>query len=123
VVGAGRDPGRLCALTSAGVVVVQVTGDGDATARALAAAAVESDIVLDYLWDKPPQHAITALLTARSDRSREMNWIQIGAVVGPTTSCRQPPCARLPSASRQRAGFRQVSGCADPRPAVSAGLR
>ena len=56
----------------------QLTGDGDATARALAAAAAESDIVLDYLWGQPAQHAIMALLTARSGRSREMTWIQIG---------------------------------------------
>ena len=108
VVGAGRDPGRLGALTSAGADdVVQLTGDGDgdgdATARALAAAAAESDIVLDYLWGKPAQHAITALLTARSDRSREMNWIQIGAVAGPVIE--------LPSVALRSANFRlQGSG-------------
>jgi len=104
VVGAGRDPGRLDALASAGADdVVQLASDGDATARALAAAAAESDIVLDYLWGKPAQHAITALLTARSDRSREMNWIQIGAVAGPTTE--------LPSVALRSANFRlQGSG-------------
>ena len=104
VVGAGRDPGRLAALTSAGAdAVVQLAGDDDATARALAAAAAESDIVLDYLWGKPAQHAITALLTARSDRSREMNWIQIGSVAG--------PAMELPSAALRSANFRlQGSG-------------
>ena len=104
VVGAGRDPGRLAALTSAGAdAVVQLAGDDDATARALAAAAAESDIVLDYLWGKPAQHAITALLTARSDRSREMNWIQIGSVAG--------PAMELPSAALRSASFRlQGSG-------------
>ena len=104
VVGAGRDPVRLDALTSAGADdVVQLTDDGDATARALAAAAAESDIVLDYLWGKPAQHAITALLTARSDRSREMNWIQIGAVAG--------PAIELPSVALRSANFRlQGSG-------------
>jgi D-arabinose 1-dehydrogenase-like Zn-dependent alcohol dehydrogenase len=104
VVGAGRDPGRLGALTSAGAdAVVQLTGDDDATARALAAAAAESDIVLDYLWGKPAQQAILALLTARSDRSREMNWIQIGAVAG--------PAMELPSAALRSANFRlQGSG-------------
>jgi NADPH:quinone reductase-like Zn-dependent oxidoreductase len=103
VVGAGRDPGRLGALTSAGAdEVVRLTGDDDATARALAAAA-ESDIVLDYLWGRPAQHAISALLTARSDRSREMNWIQIGAVAG--------PAMELPSAALRSANFRlQGSG-------------
>ena len=40
--------------------------------------------MIDYLWGKPAQHAMIALLTARSDRSRAMNWIQVGAVAGPT---------------------------------------
>ena len=61
------------------------------------------NIVLDYLWGKPAQHAITALLTARSDGSREMNWIQIGSVAG--------PAMELPSAALRSANFRlQGSG-------------
>src|ERR1700757_1425982 len=78
-------------------------GDDDATARALPAAAAESDIVLDYLWGMPAQQAIPALLTARSDRSREMNWIQIGSVAG--------PAMELPSVALRSANFRlQGSG-------------
>ena len=85
VVAAGRDPGRLGMLTALGAdEVVALTDDGDATDRALGAAAAEVDIVLDYVWGKPGQRAIMALLTARSDRSRAMNWIQIGAMAGPT---------------------------------------
>ena len=104
VVGAGRDPGRLDALTSAGAdEVVQLAGDDDASAKALAAAAAETDIVLDYLWGQPAQEAIVALLTARSDRSRELNWIQIGAVAG--------PAIELPSVALRSANFRlQGSG-------------
>ena len=99
VVGAGRDPGRLGALTSAGAdAVVQLTGDDDATAGRWPPRPPRSDIVLDYLWGQPAQHAITALLTARSDRSREMNWIQIGAVAGPTME--------LPSVALRSANFR-----------------
>jgi NADPH:quinone reductase-like Zn-dependent oxidoreductase len=85
VVGAGRDPGRLAALPAAGADdVVRLTGDADATGAALAAAAAEVDIVIDYLWGGPAQHAMMALLTARSDRSHAMDWIQIGALAGPT---------------------------------------
>ncbi|MGH2883765.1 MAG: quinone oxidoreductase family protein, partial [Solirubrobacteraceae bacterium] len=63
----------------------------------------EADIVIDYLWGKPAQHAIMALLTARSDRSRAMDWIQIGAVAGPTIE--------LPSVALRSANFRlQGSG-------------
>jgi NADPH:quinone reductase-like Zn-dependent oxidoreductase len=104
VVGAGRDPGRLRSLIPAGADdVVQLTDDTDATAGALAAAGAETDIVLDYLWGKPAQQAIMALLTARSDRSRPLDWIQIGAVAGPTID--------LPSVALRSANFRlQGSG-------------
>ena len=104
VVGAGRDPGRLQSLIPAGADdVVQLTDDADATAAALAAAAAESDVVIDYLWGKPAQQAMMALLTARSDRSRPLDWIQIGAVAG--------PAIELPSVALRSANFRlQGSG-------------
>jgi len=104
VVGAGRDPERLRALLPAGADdVVRLTDDDDATGKALAAAAAEVDIVVDYLWGTPAQRAITALLTARSDRSRALDWIQVGAVAGPSIE--------LPSAALRSANFRlQGSG-------------
>jgi len=99
VVGAGRDPARLTALTSLGAdQVVPLTGDAGATGRALGAAAGEADIVLDYLWGEPAQQAIMALLTARSDRSRALNWIQIGALAGPSME--------LPSVALRSANLR-----------------
>ena len=104
VTGAGRDPGRLRALLPAGADdVVELTDDADATAKALAEAAAEADIVLDYLWGTPARQAIMALLTARSDRSRPLDWIQIGALAGPTIE--------LPSVALRSANFRlQGSG-------------
>ena len=104
VVGAGRDPGRLRALSSTGADdVVQLTAEEGATARALAAAAAETDIVIDYLWGRPAQQAMIALLTARSDRSRAIDWIQIGAIAGPTIE--------LPSVALRSANLRlQGSG-------------
>jgi NADPH:quinone reductase-like Zn-dependent oxidoreductase len=97
VIGVGRDLGRLQALLPAGADdVVQLTGDPDATAKALAAAA-DTDIVLDYLWGSPTEQAITALLTARSDPSRALAWIQIGSMGGPTI--------QLPSAALRSANF------------------
>jgi NADPH:quinone reductase-like Zn-dependent oxidoreductase len=104
VVGAGRDLGRLQSLVQAGAdEVVQLTDDIDATDRALAASAAEVDVVIDYLWGLPAQHAIMALLTARSDRSRPMDWIQIGSIAGPTIE--------LPSVALRSANFRvQGSG-------------
>jgi NADPH:quinone reductase-like Zn-dependent oxidoreductase len=99
VVGAGRDPDRLGALPAAGAdETVRLTADPAATASALAAAAAEVDIVLDYLWGEPARDAIVALLTARPDRSRALNWIQIGAVAGPTLE--------LPSVALRSANLR-----------------
>ena len=99
VVGAGRDPDRLQALASFGAdEVVPLTSDSDGAARALGAAAGEADIVIDYLWGKPAEQAMTALLTARSDRSRALNWIQIGAMAGPTIE--------LPSVALRSANLR-----------------
>jgi NADPH:quinone reductase-like Zn-dependent oxidoreductase len=99
VVAAGRDLDRLRALSTVGADdVVQLTDDGEATTTALAAAAAEVDIVIDYLWGPPAQQAMVALLSARSDRSRAMDWIQIGAVAGPTLE--------LPSVALRSANLR-----------------
>ena len=99
VVGAGRDLERLNALSAVGAdEVVQLTDDAEATAMALAEAAAEVDIVIDYLWGKPAEHAIMALLGERADRSRALNWIQIGAMAGPTIE--------LPSVALRSANFR-----------------
>jgi len=84
VVGAGRDPERLARLTSLGADrTVQLTADNEATDEALGQAAAEVDIVIDYLWGEPAKQAMIALLTRRADRSRTLDWIQIGAVAGP----------------------------------------
>lgn len=99
VVGAGRDRNRLAALTALGADdIVPLTEDAEETARSLAAAAAEVDIVIDYLWGGPAQAAMVSLLRARSDRSRALDWIQIGAVAGPTIE--------LPSAVLRSANIR-----------------
>jgi len=99
VVAAGRDPDRLGALTDVGAdALVQLTDDGDATAAALGAAAAEVDIVIDYLWGEPALLAMMALLTERADRSRALDWIQIGAVAGPSIE--------LPSVALRSANLR-----------------
>ncbi len=99
VVGAGRDRERLNALTAVGAdQVVQLTDDADATGNALADAAADVDIAIDYLWGKAAQHAMMALLTARADRSRQLNWIQIGAIAGATIE--------LPSVALRSANLR-----------------
>jgi NADPH:quinone reductase-like Zn-dependent oxidoreductase len=99
VVGAGRDQARLATLPGIGAdATVALTDDPDATAAALAKEAAEVDLVIDYLWGKPASSAIMALLQARADRSRELNWIQIGSMAGPSIE--------LPSVALRSANFR-----------------
>jgi NADPH:quinone reductase-like Zn-dependent oxidoreductase len=99
VIGAGRDQARLATLPGIGAdATVALTDDADATTAALADAASEVDLVIDYLWGKPASAAIMALIRARTDRSRALNWIQIGSMAGPTIE--------LPSVALRSANFR-----------------
>ncbi|GAA4352370.1 zinc-binding alcohol dehydrogenase family protein [Angustibacter luteus] len=99
VVGAGRNPAALALLAGLGADVTVALGeDDDAAAAMLAAAASEVDLVLDYLWAAPAASAMMALLRARADRSRALDWIQIGSVAGPTLE--------LPSVALRSANLR-----------------
>jgi NADPH:quinone reductase-like Zn-dependent oxidoreductase len=112
VVGAGRNPQRLAELTAFGVdETVQLTDDVDATSDSLARAAAEVDVVIDYLWGEPAQLAMVALVRGRSDSSRALDWIQIGALAGPTLE--------LPSAALRSTNLRiQGSGQGSVSPAT-----
>ena len=99
VVGAGRNPERLAELPALGAdEVVALAEDPAVTKERLAKAAAEVDVVIDYLWGEPASIAIMALLEARADRSRAMDWVQIGAMAGPTIE--------LPSVALRSANLR-----------------
>jgi NADPH:quinone reductase-like Zn-dependent oxidoreductase len=93
VVAAGRDTERLAALADLGADVTVSLGDA-----ALGEVAADVDIVIDYVWGAPTEHAIRALLTHRHDRSRALDWIQIGSVAGQEIT--------LPSAALRAANLR-----------------
>jgi NADPH:quinone reductase-like Zn-dependent oxidoreductase len=83
VVGAGRDSQRLDLLKSLGTdKVVSLNGDDKDVAEQLGRAAADIDVVIDYLWGRPTEQAMPALLTARTDRSKALFWIQIGSMAG-----------------------------------------
>ena len=105
VIGAGRDPQRLAALDADKKVGL--------AGHDLAVAA-DVDVVLDYLWGRPSQEAIMAMLTRRADRSRPLDWIQIGSVAGPTIEL---PSVALRSANFQLLGSGQ--GSVSPRDYVA----
>jgi NADPH:quinone reductase-like Zn-dependent oxidoreductase len=103
VVGAGRNPERLAALAAVGAdEAIAIDDDRETTAARLAKAAAEVDIVIDYLWGAPAAATMMALLTARGDRSRALDWIQIGAIAG--------PAIELPSVALRSANLR-IQGC------------
>jgi NADPH:quinone reductase-like Zn-dependent oxidoreductase len=107
VVAAGRDRGRLDAVAARGAdALVQLTDDAAQTDAALAAAAADVDVVLDYLWGEPARRAIVALLTARTDRSAPLDWVQIGSVAGAEITL---PSAALRSANLRLLGSGQGS--------------
>jgi NADPH:quinone reductase-like Zn-dependent oxidoreductase len=93
VIGAGRDPERLAALAGLGADVTVSLADD-----AFGEAAADVDVVVDYLWGPPAAGAMRALLTRRRDRSRPLDWIQIGSVAGPDLA--------LPSAALRAANLR-----------------
>ena len=101
VVGAGRNPERLAELPALGAdEVVALAEDPGVTKERLAKAAAEVDVVIDYLWGEPASIAIMALLEARADRSRAMDWVQIGAMAAPLSSFRRWRYAPPTSGSR-----------------------
>lgn len=83
VVGAGRDRSRLDLLESLGAdEVVSLDGEDKDVADRLGRAAGDVDVVIDYLWGPPTELAMPALLTARSERSQALAWVQIGSMAG-----------------------------------------
>ncbi len=87
VIGVGRDPGRLDALRAHGAdAVVSLDGDPDDVARAITDIATDIDVVIDYLWAKPTELVMPAVLNGRAQSERPLTWVQIGAITGPDLS-------------------------------------
>lgn len=83
VIAAGRNRSRLDELAAEGAdAVVRLTPDEDATAAALAEAAANVDVVLDYVWGPPTELAMRAVLGARTEHTRLLDWVQIGGMGG-----------------------------------------
>jgi NADPH:quinone reductase-like Zn-dependent oxidoreductase len=110
VIAAGRDAGKLSALTALGATgTVLLDGSPDA-AEQLGYAARDVDVVIDYLWGKPAADALRAIIPARSDDGQQLTWLQIGSVAGATSPI---PSAALRAARLQIVGSGQ--GSVSPR--------
>ncbi|HVW46147.1 MAG TPA: zinc-binding alcohol dehydrogenase family protein [Solirubrobacterales bacterium] len=106
VIGAGRGQERLQSLKALGADVLVALEDTDVSYAALGEAAAEVDVVLDYLWGRPSEEAIPAIVRRRKDRSRPLRWVQIGSVAGPDIAL---PSAALRAANLQIMGSGQGS--------------
>ncbi len=107
VIGAGRRPDRLAALTALGAnEVVSLDGASDEVARRLGDAARDVDVVIDYLWGEPTADAMRAMVTGRTDPGRPLAWIEVGSVAGSTAAI---PSAALRAARLQIVGSGQGS--------------
>jgi NADPH:quinone reductase-like Zn-dependent oxidoreductase len=93
VIAAGRDEARLSALTALGA---DETCTFDRIERA-----ADADVVLDYVWGEPAAAAMIPMLTARTDRTAPLTWIQIGSMGGPVAPV---PSVALRSARLQIVG-------------------
>jgi NADPH:quinone reductase-like Zn-dependent oxidoreductase len=102
VIGAGRDPQRLDAVAELGADTTVRTDDTDALARA----ACDVDVVIDYLWGPITADAMAAIVTNRTDRGKPLTWIEIGSVAG---ACAAIPSAALRAARLQIVGSGQGS--------------
>ncbi|MFN8582496.1 MAG: zinc-binding dehydrogenase [Gemmatimonadaceae bacterium] len=81
VVAVGRNQQALQRVHDLGADVVRLTGtkqDGDA----VAAAASDVDIVLDYLWGTVASAVMPALCHRREAESRALTWVLIGSMAG-----------------------------------------
>lgn len=93
VIAAGRDTTKLAELPALGADQALTFDD--------IAKAADVDVVIDYLWGEPTSKAMVDLLTHRSDRSKPLTWLEIGAIAGPDSAI---PAAALRSARLQIVG-------------------
>jgi NADPH:quinone reductase-like Zn-dependent oxidoreductase len=87
VIGAGRQPERLAALTDLGAdATVALDGAPADVARHLGDAARDVDVVIDYLWGQPTADAMLAIVMNRTDPGQPLTWIEVGSVAGPAAA-------------------------------------
>lgn len=87
VIAVGRDATQFERLTDLGAeTIVSLAGNLDQAAESVGEAAAEVDVVIDYLWGQPAEKIMPALLMRRAERSRPIDWIQIGSMAGSTVA-------------------------------------
>ena len=89
VIAAGRDAELLNTLPDLGAdTIISLAGDPEQMADRVGEAAADVDVVIDYVWGKPAELIMPALLMRRSERDRAIDWIHIGSTAGTTLALR-----------------------------------
>src|SRR6185312_8980631 len=106
VIAAGRNRERLGAILNGGAdEVVELSADAAATAQALADAAAQVDIVLDYVWGEPSERAMRAILEARGDHTAARLGAHRRNGRAEHHPRRRAPAVERPARERQRLRF------------------
>jgi NADPH:quinone reductase-like Zn-dependent oxidoreductase len=124
VIAAGRNQERLELLGALGAdAIIQLGPSPDSVSERVGPVAAEVDVVLDYIWGRPALESVFAIVKERSDRSRRLTWIQIGAQAGATIEL---PSALLRQADLCVMGSGQgsigVAGMLEELPALATAL-
>lgn len=83
VIAAGRNQARLEELLSEGAdETIALSDDPDTSATAYAKTAADIDVVIDYVWGPPTELAMHAILQARTDHARLLDWVHTGGMGG-----------------------------------------
>ncbi|WP_019547255.1 quinone oxidoreductase family protein [Streptomyces sulphureus] len=86
VIAAGRNQARLEELLSEGadetIALTDASDASDASATTYAKVAADVDVVIDYVWGPPTELAMHAILQARTDHTRLLDWVHTGGMGG-----------------------------------------
>jgi len=84
IVGVGRNQEMLEQLLKTGLDVAIALGDDEQkTKELIAKEAGDIDVVLDYIWGRPAELAMSSIISARKEKSERLDWVQCGSMAGP----------------------------------------
>jgi NADPH:quinone reductase-like Zn-dependent oxidoreductase len=109
IVGTGRRPEGLAALEALGAsATIDLKAPEDVVARAFSREAAEGcDVVLDFLWGRPTELLLEALVPREAGFARRrVRLVQIGQAAGPTITL---PADRLRTSGLELAGIGSVA--------------
>ena len=89
VIGVGRNTSVLDQLLASGQIntSIPLVDDEAQFQQAIEKEAADVDIVIDYLWGRPTEIAMTGIQASRKDSTQRLRWIEVGQMAGATIQC------------------------------------